>query len=88
MPVSYRKLFDTMDKKGITKNDLRSTFKFNPKTIASLTFDKSVTVDTIIELCDILDCQPGDVMERVSLEEWNQMQAAKPKRQSRKQSDD
>ncbi len=65
MPVSYDKLFALMKQKGIKKTDLRNTYHLNPKTVASLGKNKSVTVDTIMQLCEILDCQPGDIMEYV-----------------------
>ena len=65
MPVSYRKLFDLMQEKGIKKIDLRNTYKLNPKTVDSLVNNRSVTVDTIMQLCEIFDCQPGDLMEYV-----------------------
>lgn len=63
MPVSYQKLFSQMQEKGIKKIDLRTKYKINPKTVDSLVNNRSVTVDTIIQLCEILDCQPGDLME-------------------------
>ena len=65
MPVSYAKLFELMAQKDIKKIDLRTKYKLNPKTVDSLTKNKSVTVDTIMSLCEILDCQPGDLMEYV-----------------------
>ena len=65
MPVSYAKLFALMAQKDIKKIDLRTTYKLNPKTVDSLTKNKSVTVDTIMTLCEILHCQPGDIMEYV-----------------------
>ena len=65
MPVSYAKLFDLMSQKGVKKVDLRKTYKLNPKTVDSLVNNRSVTVDTIMQLCEILDCQPGDLMEYV-----------------------
>ena len=65
MPVSYAKLFKRMTQKGIKKIDLRNIYKFNPKTVDSLVKNRSVTVDTILRLCEILDCQPGDIMEYV-----------------------
>ncbi len=71
MPVSYAKLFDLMAQKDIKKIDLRTTYKLNPKTVDSLTKNKSVTVDTIMTLCEILKCQPGDIMEYVPDEERN-----------------
>ena len=65
MPVSYSKLFDLMSQKGLKKVDLRKTYNLNPKTVDSLVNNRSVTVDTIMQLCEILDCQPGDIMEYV-----------------------
>lgn len=65
MSVSYEKLFERMRAKGIKKNDLRTKYKINPKTISSLAKNKSVTVDTLMELCRILECQPGELMEYI-----------------------
>lgn len=65
MPVSYAKLFGLMNQQGIKKVDLRKTYKINPKTVDSLVNNRSVTVDTIMQLCEILGCQPGDLMEYV-----------------------
>ena len=65
MPISYQKLFLLMQEKGIKKIDLRTKYKINPKTVDSLVNNRSVTVDTIVQLCEILDCQPGDLMEYI-----------------------
>ena len=65
MPVSYAKLFERKSQKGIKKVDLRKTYKLNPKTVDSLVNIRSVTVDTIMHLCELMDCQPGDIMEYV-----------------------
>lgn len=66
MSVSYRKLFLLMDERGVKKIDLRNKYGLNPKTINSLVKNRSVTVETIMQLCEILDCQPGDLMERIN----------------------
>lgn len=65
MSISYRKLFSKMQEKGIKKIDLRTKYGINPKTVDSLVNNRSVTVDTIMQLCEILDCQPGDLLEYV-----------------------
>ena len=65
MPVSYRKLFDLMQERGVKKVDLRTKYKINPKTVDSLVNNRSVTVNTIMQLCEIFECQPGDLMEFV-----------------------
>lgn len=65
MPISYEKLFKLMEDKGIKKADLRGKYELNPKTVDSLVKNKSVTVATLMQLCKILDCQPGDLVEYV-----------------------
>ena len=65
MPVSYEKLFALMNEREVKKVDLRNKYKINPKTVDSLVNNRSVTVDTIMTLCEIFDCQPGDLMEYV-----------------------
>lgn len=77
MPVSYQKLFLKMQDKGIKKIDLRTKYKINPKTVDSLVNNRSVTVDTIIQLCEILDCQPGDLMEYVKEQQKQEGRAVK-----------
>ena len=42
MPVSYRKLFDLMQERGVKKVDLRTKYKINPKTVDSLVNNKSL----------------------------------------------
>lgn len=65
MAISYAKLFNLMSERGIRKVDLRNQFKLNPKTVDSLVNNRSVTMDTIMTLCEIFDCQPGDLVEYV-----------------------
>ena len=65
MAISYAKLFERMQEKNIKKVDLRTKYGLNPKTVNSLTKNKSVTVDTLMTLCEILDCQPADIVEYV-----------------------
>ena len=73
MPVCYDKLFLRMAEKGIKKIDLRNKYGLNSKTVNSLVKNQSVTVDTIMVLCEILDCQPGDIMEYVKKEDSAEM---------------
>ena len=54
-----------MKERNIKKVDLRTKYKLNPKTVDSLIKNKGVNVDTIMTLCEIFECQPGDLMEYV-----------------------
>lgn len=64
MPVSYRKLFAMMEEKGYKKFDLRKK-GINPKVVNSLKNNNNVNVSTIMDLCAIFNCQPGDIMEYI-----------------------
>lgn len=69
MPISYDKLFQLMEQQHIKKIDLRTKYGFNPKTVDSLVKGRSVTVDTLIDLCKIFNCQPGDLLEYIPEQE-------------------
>ena len=62
MPISYNKLFDLMESKGIKKYDLRKA-GISPTIVDRLVKDNDVNTSTISRLCQLLDCQPGDIME-------------------------
>ena len=65
--ISYNKLFQLMESKGIKKTDLREKYKISPTIISRLTRNSNVAVDTIMYLCEILNCQPGEIMEYIPL---------------------
>lgn len=62
--LSYRKLFELMEKKGIKKADLRK-MGISPTIIDRLVKNRNVNTSTILRLCEILNCQPGDIMEYI-----------------------
>ena len=70
--ISYRKLFELMDKKNIKKRDLREKYNISPTIVNRLNNNSNVAVDTIMYLCEILNCQPGDIVEYVHDKTWNE----------------
>ena len=64
-----RKLLNTalhlFSEKGIKKRELRETYNISPTIINRLNNNTNVAVDTIMYLCEILDCQPSDIMEYI-----------------------
>lgn len=62
MPVSYEKLFALMEQRGIKKFDLRK-MGISPTIVDRLIKNSDVNTSTIMRLCEILNCQPGDIME-------------------------
>ena len=68
-----------MDQKGIKKYHLRNKYGFNPKTVDSLVKDKSVTVDTLCQLCKLLSCDICDIVEYIPDPEPDQAQPVQNK---------
>lgn len=61
--VSYRPLWNIMEKQGITTYTLITKYGINPRTINNLKHNRGITVSTLEHLCDILSCTPNDVIE-------------------------
>ena len=69
MPIKYDKLFQMMQKRGLTTYKIRKENIISQSALTAIKNGKSVTTDTIAKLCKALDCQPGDLMEYVDEEE-------------------
>lgn len=65
--ISYKPLFTTMSKKGITSYAL---FKkgFSKSTYYSIQKGNSVSTNTINQLCELLNCSISDIIEYVDEE--------------------
>ena len=66
--LKYDKLFALMEQKGIKQITLRSQ-GVHPRTFQKLSNGELIRSDTIDQLCRLLSCQPGDIMEYVPDEE-------------------
>lgn len=64
MPLSYKKLFLRLEQEGLKKVDLRKK-GISPTIVDRLVKNSDVNTSTIRWLCEILRCQPGDIMEYV-----------------------
>lgn len=65
MGIYYYKLFDLMNRKGLKKGDLMEMAQISSATMAKLSKNKVMQTDIIERICKALDCQPGDIMERI-----------------------
>ena len=63
--ISYQKLRNLMEEKNVKKRELREKYNISPTIINRLNKDNNVSVDTIMYLCEILNCQPGDILEYI-----------------------
>ena len=61
--MNYDKLFTLMQQKGLTTYRIRKENIISESALQNLRKGKSVTTDTIGNLCKALDCQPGNIME-------------------------
>lgn len=66
MPIIYKKLFDLLKEKGYTTYKIRQEKLIGQGTLTALKNGTGgLDAKTIARLCEVLDCQPGDLMEYV-----------------------
>lgn len=65
---NYEPLWDTMKKKNITQYHLIKEHQFSTGTLDALRQNRSITMNTLDALCQILDCTPNDIVriEKIS----------------------
>ena len=63
MKISYHKLFVMLEQRNITKTQLRENIKISTATLAKLSKNEMVAMKIIEDICNFLNCQPGDIME-------------------------
>ena len=67
--IVYDKLWQTMKNKGITQYALINQYNVSAGQLSRLRKNQNISSLTINTLCDILDCQPGDLMEYIREED-------------------
>ena len=65
MKVSYNRLFKLLIDKGLKKTELAKISKLTPATLAKLSKNEIVSMETLIKICTSLDCTFDDVVEIV-----------------------
>ena len=61
--ISFAPLWKTMEKNNITQYQLINTYGVSTGTLDALRKNKSVTLNTIQDICRILNCPISDVVE-------------------------
>lgn len=67
--IVYDKLWQTMKNKGITQYALINQYNVSAGQLSRLRKNQNISSHTINTFCEILDCQPGDIMEYIREEE-------------------
>ena len=65
MSIRYDKLFQLMKECGLTTYKIRKENIIGQATLQSLKNNEPVSTETISNLCRVLHCQPGDIMDYV-----------------------
>lgn len=63
MAVSYNKLWKLLIDKGMTKTDLRLAADISTTTLAKLGKSETVSMDVMLRICKVLDCNIGDIID-------------------------
>lgn len=69
MPIIYNKLFHILIEMGIKKGELQKKAGITASIMARLAKNESVRTETIAKICEALNCQPGDIMEFIVIDE-------------------
>ena len=63
--VSYKPLFETLEKKDVSTYKLTNEFGVSRSLIDRLKHNKPITTVTINDLCGFLNCTVGEILEYV-----------------------
>lgn len=63
MPIKYNKLLALLKEKGYTTYRIRKEKIVGQATWSKIQNGGDIDTRTIAKLCDILNCQPGDILE-------------------------
>lgn len=69
MKASYKKLWKLLIDKDMNKTDLRKMTGLSTVTIARMTHGEYVTLSVLKRICEVLDCDIGDVVELEKISE-------------------
>ena len=66
MTVCYNKLWKLLIDHNMKKVDLKNATKISPATMSKLNKDEPVSLDVLMKICVVLECDIGDIVEMVS----------------------
>ena len=63
MSISYNRLWKRLIDANMNKTQLRCAAHISTNALAKLGRDEAVSIDTLTKICEVLDCDIGDIME-------------------------
>ncbi len=61
--MSYKPLWKLLVDKDLLKQDLRQQAQLSSTSMARLNNGENIQTDTLLRICQVLDCQIGDIVE-------------------------
>lgn len=71
MALSYNKLWKLLIDKNLKKSELHELTGLSPSTIAKLTRGENVNTDVLEKICNALNCEISDIVERKKEDDEN-----------------
>ena len=69
--LSYNKLWKLLIDKGMTKTEMRLKADISTTTLAKLSKNETVSMEVLLKICKVLDCNVGDIMDVINDEVKN-----------------
>ena len=68
MQISYNRLFKLLIDKGLKKTELAKLAGLTPGTLAKLSKNETVSMESLIKICTTLNCSFDEIVEVISNE--------------------
>lgn len=68
MTLSYNKLWKLLIDKGMTKTEMRLKADISTTTLAKLGKNETVSMEVLLKICKVLDCNVGEIMDVINEE--------------------
>ena len=68
MALSYNKLWKLLIDKGMTKTEMRLKADISTTTLAKLGKNETVSMEVLLRICKVLDCNVGNIMDVINEE--------------------
>lgn len=65
MPFCYDKLFVMLIEKKISRKQLKEMIGCSSNTMSAMSKGGTISMANIGKICEVLDCQPGDIVEYI-----------------------
>nr|DAV53406.1 MAG TPA: Cro/C1-type HTH DNA-binding domain protein [Caudoviricetes sp.] len=69
MKVCYNKLWKQLIDKNMKKKDLRELASISSSSIAKLGHNDFVSLEVLVKICEVLQCDIGDIIEVIPNEQ-------------------